>query len=58
MVKEGIKDNIIKDECPKDNKKEKKTKILFHSEYDEPGVEDEFGPLWGPGSKYKPWING
>ena len=36
----------------------KNRKVHFHSYYDEPGVEDEFGPLWGPGSKYKPWIYG
>ena len=35
----------------------KKSKILFHSEYDDPGIYDEFYPHWGPGSKYKPWIS-
>ena len=31
-------------------------RILYHSEYDDPGIYDEFYPHWGPGSKYKPWI--
>ena len=31
-------------------------RILYHSEYNDPGIYDEFYPLWGPGSKYKPWI--
>lgn len=26
--------------------------------YKEPGLYDEFQPLWGPGSSYKPWIYG
>jgi predicted metal-dependent TIM-barrel fold hydrolase len=25
--------------------------------YDNPEDDDEFGPLWGPVSSYKPWIN-
>ena len=38
--------------------KTKKKKVLFHSEYDEPGMYEEFRPLWGPGSSYKPWVYG
>ncbi len=26
--------------------------------YDNPEDDDEFGPLWGPGNNYKPWIYG
>ena len=36
----------------------KKGKILFRSEYDDPGIYEEFAPHWGPGSQYKPWIYG
>lgn len=57
-MKEVI-NNINKDGmCSKNNQKEKRTKILFHSEYDDPGIYEEFAPHWGPGSKYKPWIYG
>ena len=31
-------------------------KKLWKPDYKEPPFWDEFGPLWGPGSKYKPWI--
>lgn len=60
MKEEEINDTIENGGCSSENKnrKEKKEKILYHSEYDDPGIYDEFGPLWGPGSSYKPWIYG
>ena len=60
MSKEEINDTIENGGCSSENKnrKEKKEKILYHSEYDDPGIYDEFYPHWGPGSKYKPWIYG
>ena len=39
-------------------KDKKGKKILLHSEYDDPGIYEEFRPHWGPGSSYKPWIYG
>lgn len=36
----------------------KKKKLWEDSGYDDPPFCDEFRPHWGPGSKYKPWING
>lgn len=36
----------------------KKKKLWEDSGYDDPPFYDEFRPHWGPGSKYKPWING
>ena len=41
-----------------ETKPTKKSKIQFHSEYDEPGIYEEYRPYWGPGSSYKPWIYG
>ena len=60
MKEEEINDTIENGGCSSENKnrKEKKEKILYHSEYDDPGIYDEFGPLWGPRSSYKPWIYG
>ena len=58
---EPLKENVISNKdgkCTKNNQKEKRTKILFHSEYDEPGIYEEFRPHTGPGSSYKPWIYG
>ena len=52
---EEVINNINKDG---DNQKEKRTKILFHSEYDDPGIYEEFRPHTGPGSSYKPWRYG
>lgn len=37
---------------------EKGEKLSLHDNYDEPGMYEEFRPIWGPGSSYKPWING
>ena len=58
MKTKDVNDTIENGGCSSENKnrKEKKEKILYHSEYDDPGIYDEFYPLWGPGSKYKPWI--
>lgn len=60
MNKKVINDTIENGVCSNENKnkKEKKKKVLFHSEYDEPGIYEEFGYLWGHGSSYKPWIHG
>lgn len=51
---EEKKDNLKKGET----KSTKKSKILFCSEYDDPGIYEEFRPHYGPGAKYKPWIYG
>ena len=56
MKKEVINDTIENGVCSGKNKKGKK--ILLHSEYDDPGIYEEFRPHWGPGSSYKPWIYG
>ena len=55
MKEEEINDTIENGGCSSENKI-RKEKILYHSEYDDPGIYDEFYPHWGPGSKYKPWI--
>ena len=57
MIEESKKTpDIVVEKTDKTVKK--KSKILFHSEYDDPGIYEEFKPHWGPGSKYKPWIYG
>lgn len=49
MDKEGINGK---------NKDKKQKKIWEQGGYDDPPYDDEFRPLWGPGSSYKPWIYG
>lgn len=58
MTREEIKDTIIDGVCSEEHKDKKEKKILLHDNYDEPGIYEEFRPLWGPGSSYKPWIYG
>ena len=61
MKKEEIKDTIVDGVCSDENKnrKEKKKKRCWEDRgYKDPPFYDEFRPFWGPGSKYKPWING
>ena len=58
MSKETINDTIGNGGCSSENRKDKGKRILFHSEYDEPGIYEEFRPHSGPGSSYKPWIYG
>ena len=50
------KETIERGVCSRENKKG--NKILLHDNYDEPGIYEEFRPLRGPGSSYKPWIYG
>ena len=57
MKTEEINDTIENGGCSSENKI-RKEKILYHSEYDDPGIYEEFRPLEGPGSSYKPWIYG
>ena len=56
MEKEIIKDTIVDGVCSDENKVKNVKKKLWKPDYKEPPFWDEFGPLWGPGSKYKPWI--
>ena len=56
MEKEIIKDTIEDGVCSGENKENEGKKKLWKPDYKEPPFWDEFGPLWGPGSKYKPWI--
>ena len=56
MKKEVINDTIENGVCSGENKKGKKR--LLHDNYDDPSIYEEFRPLWGPGSSYKPWIYG
>lgn len=58
MKKEGFNDTIVDGVCSEKNKVKKGEKLSLHDNYDEPGMYEEFRPIWGPGSKYKPWING
>jgi len=53
---ETIKDGMFLEENK--NKDKKKKMIWEDSGYDDPPYDEEFRPLWGPGSSYKPWIYG
>lgn len=54
-----MKDNDKRFDLVKNSTKDKKVdKLPLHDNYDEPGMYEEFRPLWGPGSSYKPWIYG
>ena len=56
MEKEIIKDTIEDGVCSNENKDNEGKKKPRKPDYKDPPFWDEFGPLWGPGSKYKPWI--
>ena len=58
MDKEKMEDTIVDGVCSEENKENNVKKKLWKPDYKEPPFWDEFGPLWGPGSSYKPWING
>lgn len=53
-VGDTIKDGM----CSREKKDKKQKKIWEQGGYDDPPYDDEFRPLWGPGSSYKPWIYG
>ena len=55
MDKEKMENTIEDGVCSSENKNVKKKP--WKPDYKEPPFWDEFRPLWGPGSKYKPWIN-
>lgn len=56
MDKEKMEDSIVDGVCSNENKVNEGKKKPRKPDYKEPPFWDEFGPLWGPGSKYKPWI--
>ena len=58
MDKKKMEDTIEDGVCSGENKVKIVKKKPWKPDYKEPPFWDEFGPLWGPGSKYKPWING
>lgn len=59
MEKVIINDTIEDGVCSSENKKVKTEKKPWEDKgYDDPPFYEEFRPIWGPGSSYKPWING
>ena len=52
----GHQDPDVVVENTKETVKKKKKGCFDQGGYDDPPFYDEFRPLWGPGSKYKPWI--
>ena len=56
MDKEKMEDTIVDGVCSEENKEKNVKKKLWKPDYKEPPFWDEFGPHWGPGRKYKPWI--
>ncbi len=54
-----IEDGVCSNENKDKNKNEQREKRPWEDwGYDDPPFYDEFWPIWGPGSKYKPWIYG
>ena len=56
MDMERMENTIVDGVCSNENKDNEGKKKPRKPDYKELPFWDEFGPLWGPGSKYKPWI--